>query len=233
MQQALVKAFQKSATSPTAISRMVTYLFQDRSPGHTGAVLAPFLDLGFIYRTFSEVDGSIEAFPICLSAETALIELWKEAGLPPRLNLQECIAESNGADFKAIVFHTLLLKYSNEFRMLPCARLGYFGGVENLAVKIDVVHTSSLSTNASITVAGEINTLHAVAKRKKITILYKCPKGTESVDFCVLSPKGVIVIQVSLKSLTAHKPPNHFFLGALVLTPPNVLQEIMIGDTFM
>ena len=169
MQQALVKAFQKSTTSPTAISRMVTYLFRDRSLGHAGVILAPFLDLGFIYRTFSELDGSIEAFPICLSTETALIGLWKEAGLLPRLNLQECIAESNGADFEALIFHTLVLKHSNEFRMLPCACLGYFGGVENLAVKIDVVHTSSLSTNASATVAGEINTLHAVAKRKKIT----------------------------------------------------------------
>lgn len=214
MQQALVRTFEEKHTSPLAISAMVTYLFRDKSLGHHGSTLAPFLDLGFVYRSRTK-DGLIEAYPLCLAAETALIGLWKVAGLPSFLNLQECIKTSNGADFETLVFHTLVLKYSHEYKVLQCTRLGYFAGVENYSLKIDTVYTSSLHSNASDQVAGEIKSVHAVAKKRGLTVLYKCPRGTESVDFCVLSPHCMLAIQVSLQSLTSHREPNAVFLRSI------------------
>lgn len=214
MQQALVRIFEEKHTPPLAISAMVTYLFRDKSLGHHGSTLAPFLDLGFVYRSTTK-DGLIEANPLCLAAETALIGLWKIAALPPFLNLQQCIETSNGADFETLVFHTLVLKYSHEYKVLPCTRLGYFAGVENYALKIDTVYTSSLRSNTNDQVAGEIKNVHAVAKKQGLNVLYKCPRGTESVDFCMLSPRGMLAIQVSLQSLTSHWDPNAGFLRSI------------------
>ena len=161
------------------------------------------------------VHGLIEAHPLCLSAETALIGLWKLVGLPAELSLEECVRDSNGVDFEALVFYTLSLRYSHEYRILPCCRLGYFGGVENYALKIDTVYISSLQNNALDIVAREIKTVHASARKHLLTILYKCPRATESVDFCVLSINGVIAIQVSLQSMITHRPPNAEFLSEI------------------
>jgi hypothetical protein len=76
MQQILVTHFQQS--DKFAVSLMLQYLFQERNLG-VGDVLVPFIDLGFVYRTWS--NGALFAFPLCRPAEIALMELWKSEGM--------------------------------------------------------------------------------------------------------------------------------------------------------
>ena len=190
---------------------MLTYLFRDKSLDHHGDVASPCYDIGCVYRTRNE-NGLIEAHPLCLAAETALIDLWKFCGLPEEVNFEKCVREANGTDFEALVFFKLCHGYSHTYKNLPLNKLGYFGGMENHMLKIDTVYSSSLHSNKLELVAEEILALHAFARNHLLTILYRCPKGTQTIDFCLLSIYGITAIQVSLQSMTSHTAPNADFL---------------------
>ena len=193
----------------------MSYFLRDRSLGQTVADLGLFLDLGFVYRAVTET-GIVVIYPLCLPAECALISFWKEYGLAPKLSLQKCIQNRDGPSFEALAFHALVSRYHKTDNLLPLRRLGHLLGAEELVpLNIDMVVTSSMHTNTSNVVAGEIKNIRAIARKKKWTILYRCPKGTEGIDFCILRPTGVWAIQVSLSSLTDHQIPNHNILTTI------------------
>lgn len=54
----------------------------------------------------------------------------------------------------------------------------------------------------------DIVRVRGIAAGKNLTVLYRCPKNTETIDFCILSASTVIAIQVSLLSLTQYEKPN-------------------------
>lgn len=64
-------------------------------------------------------------------------------------------------------------------------------------------------------VAGDIVRIRSAAASEGITILYRCPKNAETIDFCILSGTWVFAIQASLLSLTEHRNPDADFLHSI------------------
>ena len=81
-----------------------------------------------------------------------------------------------------------------------------------MRIRLDCVYSA---TCAAENVAPDIVRVRGIASRKNLTVLYRCPKNTATIDFCILSASMVIAIKVSLLSLTQHDKPNAAFLGSI------------------
>ena len=192
------------------VDDMLRCLFRDNSLQYSACM--PFCDLGFVYRSLGD-NGHLMAFPLCLASEKALLQIWGKITSDRPILLSECIERSKDDDFEILVFETLVKKLTDASgsQYLPCLSLGLHFE-ERIPVRLDFAYTATCTPEDA---AADIVRVRRIAANKNLTVLYRCPKNTETIDFCILSASMVLAIRVSLLSLTQHEKPDATFLESI------------------
>jgi hypothetical protein len=186
---------------------MLKALFQSCSLG-CGTELISFLDLGFVYRVKAP-DGLILAHALCHPARLALMNLWTRIDPTSSRHLMD--PGLIGEDFEDLVWKMFLQRGFGIGKALhlPCTRLGLVTVHTPLHIKLDA-HVMSQAKPETL----EADLDHWVQQAHKLgmNILYRCPKGAKSFDFCILTATG-------------DNPDIHFFLDRPRQTGHGVAQK--------
>jgi hypothetical protein len=195
-------------TGTTQYFNMVRVLdnFFGKSSMAMGTESYSFLDFGYVYRC--ECAGvPITARPLCYPALLALMDLWGSVLPAAGPRLAQVVRESDAAGFEDLVWDFLLARGFSNGAVLPCHRLGADASVQQVCLKLTDYFVSHLNyyTSRQDLVNAEVAALLIRCRLLKMTLLYRCPRGSADVDFFVLSPDGsCVAIQTSLSTLTQH-----------------------------